>query len=68
VTLTDGELRIKPIDATDAGGAPEWLKEAYLAFAPIREELGEHYSESEISDAIDQAVRAVRQARSSHAM
>jgi hypothetical protein len=39
-----------------------WLREAYDAFAPIREELAEKHSEIEINDAIDRAVQAVRDA------
>ena len=67
VTLTDGELRIKPLDASsaDRDSAPTgsaWLREAYDAFAPIRQELAEKYGEDEIDAAIDQALRAVRQA------
>ena len=60
VTLAQGELRIKPVDsATPTQGS--WLREAYEAFAPIRQELAEKYSEDEIDAAIDQAVKAVRQ-------
>jgi len=39
------------------------LREAYETFAPIREELADKYTEAEIDEAIDQSVRAVRQAR-----
>lgn len=63
VTLQDGEVRIKPIESSSEGGAPDWLKEAYLAFAPIREELGGKYSEDELNAAIDQAIAAVRHGR-----
>jgi hypothetical protein len=38
-----------------------WLRDAYDAFASIREELAEKYSEDEIDATIDQAVTAVRQ-------
>ncbi len=46
-------------EASDGAGS-SWLRAMYEAFAPIREELGEKYSEDEIDEAIDQAVNAVR--------
>jgi bifunctional DNA-binding transcriptional regulator/antitoxin component of YhaV-PrlF toxin-antitoxin module len=63
LTLVQGELRIRPVHDQDKDRAPgsSWLREAYEAFAPIREELAEKYSEDEINTAIDEAVRAVRQ-------
>lgn len=61
LTLVQGELRIKPVTSTVPEQGSPWLREAYEAFAPIREELAEKYSEDEINTAIDQAVKAVRQ-------
>jgi bifunctional DNA-binding transcriptional regulator/antitoxin component of YhaV-PrlF toxin-antitoxin module len=61
LTLVRGELRIRPIRDADDVVSPYWLKEVYDAFAPIREELSEKYSEEEINTAIDEAARAVRQ-------
>lgn len=61
ISLMQGELRIKPVQVSDkpqAAGSP-WLKEAYKAFADIRKQT-EQYSEEEISEAIDQALKAVR--------
>lgn len=61
ISLMNGELRVKPIkftDKTDSVGSP-WLKEAYDAFAGVRKKM-EKYSEEEINEAIDQAVKAVR--------
>jgi bifunctional DNA-binding transcriptional regulator/antitoxin component of YhaV-PrlF toxin-antitoxin module len=68
VTLTDGELRIKPMPAATVVPDSSWLRDAYEAFAPIREELAEKYSEEEINDAIDQAVKAVRQANAARGL
>lgn len=61
ISLMKGELRIKPVqvsDKTQSEGSP-WLKEAYDAFADVRKKM-EKYSEEEINEAIDQAVKAVR--------
>lgn len=61
ISLMQGELRIKPIqvsDKTQVAGSP-WLKEAYEAFAGVRKQT-EQYSEKEINEAIDQAIKAVR--------
>lgn len=60
ISLMQGELRIKPVKVSEetAQGSP-WLKEAYDAFADIRKQM-EQYSEQEINEAIDQAVKAVR--------
>ena len=59
LTLTEGELRIKPVRVAEQGGGSAWLRELYEQFAPVREELKEH-SEREIDGAIDDAVRTVR--------
>ncbi len=61
VSLLQGELRIKPVRiAKESQGSP-WLKEAYDAFAPVRQEIKEKgYTEQEVNDAIDTAVKAVR--------
>lgn len=59
ITLMDGELRIKPVKAVESKVGSPWIKELYDYFAPVRKELGK-YSEKEINDAIDKAVKAVR--------
>ena len=68
VTLTDGELRIKPVREASVIPDSSWIREAYNAFASIREELAEKYTEEEINDAIDQAVKAVRQTNASRGL
>lgn len=61
ISLMEGELRIKPVQVSNKAlvtGSP-WLKEAYEAFADVRKQT-EQYSEDEINQAIDQALKAVR--------
>ena len=55
------ELRIKKLHALpDAVGSP-WLAELYRRFAPVRQEaIDEGYTEEEINEAIDQAVKGAR--------
>lgn len=59
ITLENGELRIKPLRVKEEGAGSPWLKELYDAFAPVRAQT-DKYSEEEINEAIDEAVRAVR--------
>lgn len=59
ISLLAGELRIKPVKAVDVTSGSSWLKEAYEAFADVRKQT-EQYSEDEINEAIDQALKAVR--------
>jgi len=62
VTLVDGELRIRPIRATNTVAGSPWFKELYDYFAPVRAEAAQQ-SEEEIDGAIDAALKAVRKAR-----
>ncbi len=61
ISLMHGELRMKPVKAVDTVGGSAWLKEAYEAFADVRKHT-EQYSEDEINEAIDKAIKAVRKA------
>lgn len=61
ISLMHGELRMKPVKAVDTVDGSSWLKEAYEAFANVRKHT-EQYSEDEINEAIDQAIKAVRKA------
>ncbi len=64
LTLSDGELRIRPVRISEqraSSGSP-WLKQLYDYFEPVREEA-RAFSEQEIDQAIDQAVRVVRRSR-----
>lgn len=60
VTLEDGELRLKPLHTQPTAGGSPWMKELYDLFAPAREESLQ-YSEEEIDEAIDAAIKAVRE-------
>jgi|GEM_PF-636521 len=61
MSITDGELRIKPGAVREVTQGSLWLRDLYNYFAPVREEAqAKGYSEDEINDAIDAAVSAVR--------
>ncbi|MEZ4505269.1 MAG: hypothetical protein R2848_05200 [Thermomicrobiales bacterium] len=68
VTLTErGDLTLHPVETRPRGS--EWLRELYEAFAPVRQEaIDKGYTEEEINEWIDEAVREVRaEHRTSHA-
>ncbi len=54
-------MHIKKLQTVpDAAGSP-WLAELYRRFAPVRQEaVEEGYTEEEINEAIDRAIKAVR--------
>lgn len=58
VTLQDGKLEIEAVRPAATGGS-QWAKDLYDLYAPVRKSL-EGYTEQEINDAIDEAVRADR--------
>ena len=61
ISLSDGELRIKPLGATSPADQADWFRRLYDYFAPVREEAMERrYTDEEINAAIDEAVKAVR--------
>lgn len=61
ISLISGELRIKPVHPTKTVAGSPWLKDLYDYFAPVREEIKKKgYTEREVNDAIDAAVKAVR--------
>ena len=62
VTLANGKLEIEPVSVQPKGAGSPWMKDLYDLFAPVRERL-KGYSEQEINEAIDEAVKAVRAAR-----
>ncbi|MDE3076117.1 MAG: AbrB/MazE/SpoVT family DNA-binding domain-containing protein [Chloroflexota bacterium] len=59
LTLSEGELRIRPVQVTQRAAGSPWLKDLYDAFAPVREEA-RRCGETEIDRAIGEAVEAVR--------
>lgn len=63
ITLSDGELRIRPLDVREPATGSPWLQELYDRFAPVRAEA-QAMSEEEINTAIDEAVAASRASRS----
>jgi bifunctional DNA-binding transcriptional regulator/antitoxin component of YhaV-PrlF toxin-antitoxin module len=61
ITLADGELRIRPVHATERAADTAWYRQLYDYFAPVRDEIAARgISEQEVNDDIDAAVRAVR--------
>ena len=64
ITLAGQELRIRPVQVTDAPAGSDWARELYDLFAPVRKEAARH-SEKEIDADIDRAVAAVRRKRGS---
>ena len=61
MTLTKGELHIKPLQIEQTGEGSPWLRTLYDQFAPVREEaLAKGFSEEEINQLIDEAVTEVR--------
>jgi bifunctional DNA-binding transcriptional regulator/antitoxin component of YhaV-PrlF toxin-antitoxin module len=65
ITLVGQELRIRPVQVTDATRGSAWAHELYDLFAPVRREAARH-SEQEIDAHISRAVAAVRRKRRSH--
>ncbi len=59
ITLQDGKLEIETVKPAVLRGGSQWAKDLYDLYAPVRKSL-EGYTEDEINDAIDEAVRAVR--------
>lgn len=60
MTLSDGELRIRPVQVTDSTQGSAWLKELYETFAPVRQEAEERgYSDEQINVWIDEALEGV---------
>lgn len=64
VTLAGQELRIRPVQVTDAARGSAWARELYDLFAPVRKEAARR-SEKEINADVGRAVAAVRRHRGS---
>ena len=65
LSLTGGELRIKPLNLADTAAGSPWMKDLYDMFAPVRNEIKRKYDAEEIDTAVDQAVSAVRKKHAS---
>jgi len=59
IALSEGKLEIEPVKVTPKEKGSPWARELYQMFAPVRAGL-ESYSEEEVNQAIDEAVREVR--------
>jgi AbrB family looped-hinge helix DNA binding protein len=59
IELSDGRLEIEPVKVARKGRGSPWARELYEMFEPVRASLSK-YSEAEINDAIDEALKAVR--------
>lgn len=59
IDIVEGKLQVEPVKVTSKHKGSPWLKELYDLYAPVRKSL-EGYSEEEINEAIDEAVRDVR--------
>ncbi len=60
VTLTEsGNLTLHPVETKPKGSA--WLRDLYELFAPVRQEaIDKGYTEEEVNEWIDEAIREVR--------
>lgn len=64
VTIADGKLTLVPQETKPKGS--EYLRELYELFAPVRQEaIDKGYTEDEINEWIDEAIREVRAERGS---
>lgn len=59
VTLENGKLEVETVKAEKPASGSQWAKDLYDLYAPVRKSL-EGYTEEEINDAIDEALRAYR--------
>lgn len=59
IELSSGKLEIEPVKVTRKGVGSPWLRELYESFGPVRASL-EGYTEEEINQVIDEAIKAVR--------
>ena len=62
IELLNGKLEVEPVKVTRKGTGSPWLLEMYEMLAPTRKSL-EPYTEDEINEAIDDALRGVRRDR-----
>lgn len=61
IRIEGEELHIKKLQTVPDVASSPWLAELYRRFAPVRQEaVEEGYTEEEINEAIDRAIKAVR--------
>lgn len=64
VTVDDGELRVRPVEVDQESEETDWFRGLYDYFAPARAEAEEKgYTDEQINEWIDEAVREVRAER-----
>ena len=64
VSLSEGELHLRPVHLTEGGQGSPFLKELYEYFAPAREEVQQKgLTGEEIDTAVQQALNAVRRSK-----
>ena len=63
IELSNGKLEIERVRVTTKGKGSPWARELYEMFEPVRASLAK-YSEDEINEAIDDALKAVRSRQS----
>jgi AbrB family looped-hinge helix DNA binding protein len=59
IELSGGKLEIEPVKVAPKRVGSPWLLELYELFTPVRTSL-ESYTEEEINEVIDEAVKGVR--------
>jgi bifunctional DNA-binding transcriptional regulator/antitoxin component of YhaV-PrlF toxin-antitoxin module len=60
--ITEGELRVRVLQLHRSNAGSPWLRDLYAMFAPARDDILERgYSDDEINEMIDAAVKAVRE-------
>ena len=59
VSIVGDKIEIEPVRVAARAGRPDWARELYELYAPVRKKL-ESKSEDEINAAIDEAVKEVR--------
>jgi len=65
ITLSKGELRIRPVKVTERVSGSAWAKELYDLFAPVRRGM-KKYSEDELDADIKKVLSEVRSRQVGH--
>lgn len=66
LSLSGGELHIKPIQVSEIAGGSAWMKDLYEMFAPVRAQISKRkYTDGDVDAAIDKTVAVVRKKHAS---
>lgn len=60
MTLTNDELRVRPVASPEPANGSPWLRELFEYFAPVREEILRRGISEELNADIDAAIAEVR--------